>query len=230
MMEMKKYLLLFLCCNMNMNCVAQSINMVFDSETVVCKEENAIKRWISPIPSCYIDSVIYYSTEQLQYAESCFSFFYCRGGNTLAIPGFLSDVQMRSGSYLFCIHDLPCCGGNTEHLTWYQYNIETQVMDTCCIVWYYVPEENYNFTISKHVRKKIANTKYNLRSYPRVNDTEEDGELRQIGNVIDIIIPKTVFYCLGTITVKRQKWHIVAYQQEGNIPSYLIGWITDEEQ
>ena len=168
-----------------------------------------------------IDSIVTRSAMELN-TESPFTFVYLHSGKCIEKGGECIYHSNRLESP-FCILEPPCCAGNVFEYRWMQYNHQQDTLEQTWLVWKYTTTKIYNkdiFWYSYPKQKKIKHLI--LRSEPTVNDTEEDEELRQIGNVIYEGTSGTVsVYELG-YNKKQPLWKICAVQYANK--NYLIGW------
>lgn len=168
-----------------------------------------------------IDSIVTRSKMELN-LESAFTFVYLHSGKSIDIAGECVYYSKESDSP-FCVLESPCCAGNTFEYHWMQYDalqdtikqvFEIVVFTTTDIrrkdiIWHKSPKRNE----IQHVQ---------LRSEPLVNDTDEDYELRQVGNIIYSDIPSdTAVIELGYIE-KQSEWRLCAVQMMKN--RFRIGW------
>ena len=167
-----------------------------------------------------IDSIVTRSGLEL-HTESPFTFIYLPTSKCIEKVGECIYYSKQSESP-FCILEPPCCGGNVFEYHWMQYNQQKDTLEQVWLVWHFTTTEIHSKDIVWHAspsKKEIQHLQ--LRSEPIVNDTEEDEELRQIGNVIEETSKIVSLYELG-YNKKQPEWRICAVQNIKN--SYLIGW------
>lgn len=168
-----------------------------------------------------IDSIVTRSGMEL-HTESPFTFIHLHSGKRIEKVGECIHYSKQS-EYPFCILEPPCCGGNVFEYHWMQYNQQKDTLEQVWLVWHFTTTEIHSKDIvwhASHPQKGIQHLQ--LRSEPMINDTEEDYELRQIGNVIyENSSEKVSLYELG-YNKKQPEWRICAVQNIKN--SYLIGW------
>ncbi len=186
---------------------------------LVCKTEP--KRII--INNGIIDSIVVHSGMELG-TESPFTFVYLHSGKCIESAGecIYNSQQPESP---FCILEPPCCAGNLIEYHWFKYNQQQDTIEQVWKVSIFTTMDNtdiYNKDIVWHTSPKQRELQHlQLRSEPRINDTEEDYELRQIGNVIEETSKTVSVYELG-YNKKQPAWRICAILYVDNI--YWIGW------
>ena len=155
-------------------------------------------------------------------AESPFTFVYLHSGKCIEKVGECIYNSKRPESP-FCIVEPPCCAGNVFEYHWMQYNQQQDTLEQVWLVWHFTTTEIHSKDIvwlASPKKKEIQHSQ--LRSEPIVNDTEEDEELRSMGNVIyENSSEKVSLYELG-YNKKQPEWRICAVQYANN--TYLIGW------
>ncbi len=167
-----------------------------------------------------IDSIVIHSGMEL-YTESPFTYVHLRSGKCIEKAGECIYHSKRPESP-FCILEPPCCAGNVVEYHWMQYNQQQDTLEQVCWVRHFTTTEIHSKDIvwlASPKKKEIQHLQ--LRSEPIVNDTEEDDELRQIGNVIEETSKTVSLYELG-YNKKQPEWRICAVQYVDN--TYLIGW------
>lgn len=172
-----------------------------------------------------IDSIVTRSSMELN-TESPFTFVYLHSGKCIEHVGecIFSSKQAESP---FCILAPPCCGGNTFEYHWMQYNQLLDTVEQLCQVVLFITTEIHREDIVWHTSAHKRETQYlQLRSEPIVNDTEEDWDLRQTGNVIYNDMPLDLsFFELGYLE-KQSEWRLCAVQIKKN--KFRIGWMQAE--
>lgn len=168
-----------------------------------------------------IDSIVTRSSMELN-TESPFTFVYLRSGKCIERIGECIYHSNRLESP-FCILEPPCCAGNVFEYHWLKYNWQQDTIEQVWKVWIFTTTNIHSKDIIWHASPKEVNVyDLRLRSEPMVNDTEEDYELRQIGNVIYEEKLKTIpVYELG-YNKKQSTWRLCAILWSKN--DYLIGW------
>ena len=168
-----------------------------------------------------IDSIVIRSGIELN-TESPFTFVYLHSNKCIEKVGeciYHSD-QPES---LFCILEPPCCAGNVFEYHWLKYNPQQDTIEQAWEVWVFTATDIHSkdiFWYTSPKEKEICHLY--LRSEPIVNDTEEDDELRQIGNVIYKETSEIVsLYELG-YNKKHPSWRICAIHNAKN--RCIIGW------
>lgn len=170
-----------------------------------------------------IDSIVVHSKTELN-LESPFTFVYLHSGKCIEKAGecIYHSNQLDSP---FCILEPPCCAGNVIEYHWFKYNQQQDTIEQVWNVWIFTTMDNsdiYSKDIIWHTSPKQRELqRLQLRSEPRINDTEEDYELRQIGNVIKESSNTVSVYELG-YNKKQPSWRICAILYVDN--TYLIGW------
>lgn len=168
-----------------------------------------------------IDSIVTRSGVEL-HTESPFTFIYLHTGKCVEKVGECIYYSDRLEP-LFCILEPPCCAGNVFKYHWFKYSLQQDTIKQVCEVSVFTTTDVHSKDIIWHASQKEVKV-YNLqlRSEPMVNDTEEDFELRQIGNVIFEEESKTISaYELG-YNKKQPTWKLCAISWGKD--SYLIGW------
>ena len=173
-----------------------------------------------------IDSIVTRSSLELN-TESPFTFVYLHSGKCIEKVGECIYHSKKTKSQL-CILEPPCCAGNVFVYHWLKYDLYQDTIKQVCEVAVYTTTKIYSKDIFWHAypkQKKIPSLL--LRSEPVVNDTEEDEELRQVGNVIyNETCSHTLLYELG-YSKKQPLWRICALQKAGN--NFLIGWYRNNK-
>ncbi|MBO4689540.1 MAG: hypothetical protein J5621_01565 [Paludibacteraceae bacterium] len=186
---------------------------------LVCETES--KRII--INNGVIDSIVIHSGMEL-HLETPVTYIYLHSGKRIYEGGECIYYSKRPESP-FCILDPPCCAGNVIEYHWFKYNQQQDTIEQVWKVWLYTTMDNtdiYNKDIIWHTSPKQRELQHlQLRSEPRVNDTEEDDELRQIGNVIKESSETISVYELG-YNKKQPAWRLCSLLWTED--SYLIGW------
>ena len=167
-----------------------------------------------------IDSIVTRSGMEL-HTESPFTFVYLHTGKCIEQVGecIYNSKQQESP---FCILEPPCCAGNVVEYHWMQYNQQRDTLEQVWLVFHFTTADIHDKDIVWHAsprKKEIQHLQ--LRSEPRLNDIEEDEELRQIGNVVEEISKKVSLYELG-YNMKQPSWKICAVLYADS--TYLIGW------
>lgn len=172
-----------------------------------------------------IDSIVTRSSMELN-TESPFTFVYLHSGKWVEFVGecIYSSKQAESP---FCILDPPCCGGNTFEYHWMRYNHSLDTIEQICKIVMFITTEIHREDIVWHATPQEKESQYiQLRSEPIVNDTEEDWDLRQTGNVIYNDMPlDLLFFELGYLE-KQSEWRLCAVQIVKN--KFRIGWMQTE--
>ena len=168
-----------------------------------------------------IDAIVTYSSMEME-AESPFTFIFLHSGKQIDRAGECIYHSSKPDAP-FCILDPPCCAGNLLQYYWLQYNPQQDTIEQVWRVTVYTTTDIYSNNIVWHASPKQKEIQHiQLRSEPIVNDTEEDDELRQIGNVICDEDSKNVpVYELG-YNKKQPAWRLYAIQWTKT--DYLIGW------
>lgn len=169
-----------------------------------------------------IDSIVTRSSMELN-TESPFTFIYLRSGKCIEKVGECIYHSKRPDS-LFCILEPPCCAGNVYVYHWFKYYQQQDSLEQVSEVLVYTTTEIHKKDILWHTYPKQKEIPYmHLRSEPIINDTEEDEELRQIGNVIyEQYSENVLLYELG-YNKKQPSWRICAIKNRDN-NYYIIGW------
>lgn len=168
-----------------------------------------------------IDSIVIHSGMEL-HLETPVTYIYLHSGKRIYEGGECIYYSKRPESP-FCILDPPCCAGNVVEYHWMQYNQQQDTIEQVWKVWIFTTTDILSKDIIWHASpKEVKVFDLQLRSEPIVNDTEEDYELRQIGNVIYKEEEKPIsVYELGR-NKKQSAWRLCALLWAKN--NYLIGW------
>ncbi len=215
-----KILLMLLVLSAFESCYGQRdlyLNYKILTSPLVCELESKCFRLNNGV----IDSIVTRSSMELG-TESPFTFVYLRSGKCIERVGECIYHSNRLESP-FCILEPPCCAGNVFEYHWFKYNQQQDTIEQVWKVWIFTTTDIHSKDIIWHaLPKEVKVQDLQLRSEPMVNDTEEDYELRQIGNVIYEEDSKPVSaYELG-YNKKQPSWRICAVQNAKN--TYLIGW------
>lgn len=224
-MKIKHLCFLFLTLSVVESSYSQSalyLNHKVLTTPLVC--DSASKRII--LNNGAIDAIVTYSSMEME-AESPFTFIFLHSGKQIHRAGECIYHSPKPDAP-FCILDPPCCAGNLRQYYWLQYNPQQDTIEQVWEVRVYTTTDIYSKNIVWHAsprQKKIQHIQ--LRSEPIENDTEEDYELRQIGNVICEIESKIVLvYELG-YNKQQPAWRLYAIQRTDTRrtkSNYLIGW------
>lgn len=202
------------------NCSVQNhmyLNHKILTRPLVCELESKCFRLNNGV----IDSIVTRSSMELG-TESPFTFVYLRSGKCIERVGECIYHSNRLESP-FCILEPPCCAGNVFRYYWLKYNQPQNTIEQVCKVVVFSTTDIHSKDIVWHASPKQKEIQdLQLRSEPIVNDTEEDIELRQKGNVIYKEDSKIVsIYELG-YNKKQPAWRLCAIQWAKN--DHLIGW------
>lgn len=165
-----------------------------------------------------IDSIVTHSSMELM-TELPFTFLYSRSGKQFELVG---ECMSALQDTIFCILESACCGGNTTSYRWIKYTQPLDTIESICEVMFYTTTDIHDLNIKWHSHPRLRNlTKIQLRSTPDFNDTKEDEELRQIGNIIYIAADTISIYELGYNT-QDPNWRLYAAQYVNN--RFMLGW------
>ncbi len=215
-----KILLMLLVLSAFESCYGQRdlyLNYKILTSPLVCESESKCFRLNNGV----IDSIVTRSSMELG-TESPFTFVYLRSGKCIERVGECKYHSNRLESP-FCILEPPCCAGNVFEYHWLKYNQQQDTIEQVWKVWIFTTTDIHSKDIIWHASpKEVKVFDLQLRSEPIVNDTEEDYELRQIGNVIYKEEEKPIsVYELGR-NKKQSAWRLCAILWAKN--NYLIGW------
>lgn len=215
-----KILLMLLVLSAFESCYGQRdlyLNYKILTSPLVCESESKCFRLNNGV----IDSIVTRSSMELG-TESPFTFVYLRSGKCIERVGECIYHSNRLESP-FCILEPPCCAGNVFEYHWFKYNQQQDTIEQVWKVWIFTTTDIHSKDIIWHaLPKEVKVQDLQLRSEPMVNDTEEDYELRQIGNVIYKEDSKIVsIYELG-YNKNKSTWRLCALLWAKN--NYLIGW------
>ena len=209
------YILLILSVFVSCNC--QYLNHAVLTTPLTCESESKC----IILNNGAIDSIVTRSSAELN-TESPFTSVYLHSGKRIEIAGECIYVSNRP-KLLFCIVESPCCDGNLFEYHWLKYIQRQDTIKQVSRVLIYTTTELDKKDIVWHASpKKIEVFDLQLRATRIINDTEEDEELRQIGNVVYEEKSSPVsLYELG-YSHEQPSWRICAIQDTKN--NYLIGW------
>lgn len=174
-----------------------------------------------------IDSIVTHSSIELM-SESPFTFIYLHSGKQIEIVGECIYYS-NNAEQTFCILLPPCCANNTIEYNWWLYDFAIDTIKTICTISIFTPTDIWQTNIEWHSSpQEISVYGLQLRSTPNINDTEEDEELRQIGNVIWNTEPKDTCYELG-FKKNDSQWKLcIVPTTTTSHPHYVIGWYLKE--
>lgn len=221
-MKTKKIFIVLLALSIFESCYSQSnlyLNHDILTAPLVCESESKC----ITLNNGVIDSVVTRSSMELN-TELPVTFVYLYSGKCIEKVGECIYHSNRLGSP-FCILEPPCCAGNVFEYHWFKYNQQQDTIEQAWKVLVFTTTDIHNKDIVWHASpKEMKVHDIKLRSEPVVNDTEEDYELRQKGNVIYEEGTKTIsVYELGR-NKKRPIWRLCAIPWAKN--NYLIGWYS----
>lgn len=189
------------------------LNKAVLSATPVC---DSLSRRI--MSSHTVDSIVTYSSMELM-TEVPFTTVYSHSGKQFEIVGEYVSVLQDS---IFCIVEPSCCGNNIITYRWLNYSQQMDTIESVCEIMAYTTTNLCNPNIRWYPHPRVETMEeLQLRSTFDVNDTEEDDELRQIGNVIFRASSSMLLYELGYNT-HFEDWKLCAVQYAKN--RYIIGW------
>lgn len=169
-----------------------------------------------------IDSIVTHSSEELM-TESPFTFIYLHSGKRIELVGESVYYSDNAGQ-LLCTLLPPCCANNTIEYNWWLYDLPSDTIRVVCTITIFTPTNVWPTDLLWYaLPKEISMSDLQLRSSPTINDTEEDEELRQIGNVIWNAEINGSCYELG-YKKDNSHWKLYAVPTTISRTHYILGW------
>lgn len=171
------------------------------------------------------DSIITYKASFLK-TESDFTIIYLCSGRKIEKVGCVRCVKHN----IICLYEPPCCANNINVYNWYKYIESKDSLLAFSTVFFYEPMKitESNICWNKKTVLRKADNDYFMRNMYVKNDTEEDYDLRKIGNIIYKIEKKQKYYELG-FNKQNKNWRLCAAQtSDSPNNNFIIGWVLIE--